>query len=369
MNIAILTQGLVGIAWLGAIVAVIYVVMRASRNQPTRGGGQIILGLILLALILTSVSSGLVFINPSERGVVISAIAPKGYRETALAPGLQFVVPFAETVERYDISRQTYTMSISPAEGAVQGDDSITARTLDGQEVLIDASVIYEINPTKVVQVHIQWQKRYPNDLIRAQSRGIIRDVLSQFTVDEVISTKRDEIATAITDQMAKKLEENGLSLVDFILRNVTFSKEYAASIEQKQIAEQQAQQAKLVVESKKQEAEQARQIAQGSADAVVIRAKGDAESRLISAEAEAKSLALISAALKDNPNLLNYQYISKLSPNLQVMLVPSNSPFLLPFPTATGLTGTTPAQPQAQPTPVPTPAPTTVGPTPTPQQ
>ena len=94
------------------------------------------------------------------------------------------------------------------------------------------------------------------------------------------------------------------------------------------------------MVESKKQEAEQARQIAQGAADAVVIRAKADAESRLISAEAEAKSLALISAALKDNPNLLNYQYISKLSPNLQVMLVPSNSPFLLPFPT--NLTATT---------------------------
>ena len=52
-------------------------------------------------------------------------------------------------------------MSIAPSEGAVQGDDSITARTADGQEIFVDASVIYAIDPAKVVQVHIDWQDRY----------------------------------------------------------------------------------------------------------------------------------------------------------------------------------------------------------------
>ena len=65
--------------------------------------------------------------------------------------------------------------------------------------------------------------------------------------------------------------------------------------MEQKQIAEQQAQQAKFVVEQKKQEAEQARQAAQGQADAAVIASKGAAEARLIQAEAEAKANDLLS--------------------------------------------------------------------------
>ena len=65
--------------------------------------------------------------------------------------------------------------------------------------------------------------------------------------------------------------------LVDFVLRDIHFSEEYAVAVEQKQIAEQQAQQAKFVVESKKQEAEQARQVAQGQADAAVIAAQGQA--------------------------------------------------------------------------------------------
>jgi regulator of protease activity HflC (stomatin/prohibitin superfamily) len=72
----------------------------------------------------TTVSAGLVFIQPDERGVVISAVAPKGYREQALEPGLHWIIPFLENLITYPNHKQTYTMSISPQEGAIQGDDS-----------------------------------------------------------------------------------------------------------------------------------------------------------------------------------------------------------------------------------------------------
>jgi regulator of protease activity HflC (stomatin/prohibitin superfamily) len=206
-----------------------------------------------------------------------------------------------------------------------------------------------------VVDVHIAWQNRYNDDLVRAQSRGIIRDVVSQYRVDEVVSTKRLEMTGKINEAMSAKLTANGLTLVDFVLRNITFSPEYAASVEQKQIAEQQSQQAKFVVESKKQEAEQARQVAQGQADAAVIAAKGDAQARLIQAEAEKQALLLINAALQNNPDLLSYQYISKLAPNIQAMLLPSNSPFIIPLPTA--LPPAVTVAPTLAPTPI-TPAP-----------
>ncbi|MCI0518787.1 MAG: prohibitin family protein, partial [Chloroflexi bacterium] len=285
-----------------------------------------------LALVLSSVSAGLVFISPQERGVVISAVAP-GYRTEALQPGLRWIIPFVENVIAYPISKQTYTMSISPLEGQIQGDDSITARTSDGQELFLDASVLYAIDPDKVVTVHITWQDRYTDGLVRPMVRGVIRDAVSQYGVEEVVTSQRFVLVQEIRDAMAIKMSENGLILVDFIMRNITFSPEYAASVEQKQISEQQAQQAKLVVEQKKQEAEQARQFAQGQADAAVIRAKGEAEARLVQAGAEAEALKKIADALRDNPDLLNYQYISKLAPGIQVMLVPNDTPYLLPIP------------------------------------
>lgn len=337
MNIAVLAEGLASILWVGGFGLLAWVMIRASRNQPVKNGGVYFLVVLILAALVSTVAAGMVFINPEERGVVISALSPTGYRDQALTPGLRWVVPFVESVVTYPISRQTYTMSIAPDESAKKNtDDSIAARTADGQEIYVDASVIFSIDPNKVIQVHIFWKNNYIDGLVRAQARGVIRDVVSQYGVTEVNSTKRFEMTQRFNEAMAEVLSENGLILVDFVLRNIAFSPEYAASVEQKQIAEQQAQQAKFTVEQKKQEAEQARQVAQGQADAVVIRAKADAESRLISAEAEAKSLQLLAAALKDRPELLTYQYINKLSPNTQVMLLPSNAPFLFPLPDLT---------------------------------
>ena len=86
----------------------------------------------------------------------------------------------------YPISQSTYTMSIAPLEGQIQGDDSVAARTSDGQEVLIDASVIFAIDPSRVIDVHIAWQNRYINDLVRPISRGVMRGEAAQYGVELV---------------------------------------------------------------------------------------------------------------------------------------------------------------------------------------
>jgi regulator of protease activity HflC (stomatin/prohibitin superfamily) len=350
MNIATLSAGVVTLLWGMTILSFVLIVLRASRNQPVRNLVSISTVLVIFAVIVTSLNMGIVFIPPDERGIVISALQPKGYREQALEPGLRWVIPFAESVVTYRIGRQTYTLSIAPNEGALKGDDSITARTQDGQELLVDASIIFAIDPAKIINIHIYWKDTYIDNLLRPQARGAIRDVISQYGVQDVVSTKRLEMTDKIRTQLAGKLSDNGLILIDFIVRNLTFSKEYAASVEQKQIAEQQAQQAKFVVESKKQEAEQARQVAQGKADAAVIEAEGAAKARILNAQAEAKALDVLAEALKDRPDLLTYQYINKLSPTISTLLLPSNSPFIFPFPQLNANSGATT-----------TPAPTTV--------
>jgi regulator of protease activity HflC (stomatin/prohibitin superfamily) len=333
MNLASALQGLASLSWLVLVGVIVLAVVRASRARPLKGAVAIIVGLLVFSLILTTVGAGMVFIQPDERGVVMSAVSAKGYRDQVLQPGLRWVIPFAENVKLYSISRQTYTMSAAATEGNVGGDDSIRARTKDGQEVFIDASVIYGIDPQQVIQLHISWQDRYQDEVVRPLSRGIIRDMASQYGVEEIVSSKRVELEDKITTELETKLSENDLVLVDFILRDIHFSEEYAAAVEQKQIAEQQALQAEFVVQQKKQEAEQARQVAQGQADSVVIQAKGAAEARTIQAEAEAKALETINAALEGHPDLLTYQYITKLAPNVQVMFLPNNAPFIFPLP------------------------------------
>lgn len=359
MDFADSLKGLAFFLWVAAIGMIVLAVVRSSRGQKIRAASTTTIVLIVAAIVATVVSLGVVFIEPEERGVVISALSPNGYRSEALDSGLQLIVPGFERIKIYSIARQTYTMSsVQQPEGSATNDDSIAARTSDGQEVFVDASVIYQIDPQQVVKVHIDWQDRYQNELVRPLSRGVIRDAISRYGVEEVYSLKRDEMISILGEQMAEKMSENGLNLVTFILRNITFSPEYAASVEQKQIAEQKAEQARFVVEQRKQEAEQARQVAQGQADAAVIEAQGAAEARLIQAEAEANALAQINAAVQENPDLLQYLYITKLGPEIEVMLLPNDSPFILPLP-GSDTTGTTVTGQSVVPTPTEEPTPT----------
>ncbi len=334
MNIASVFQGIASFAWLAFAAVLAFTIVRATRQQPTRGLSSLVIILLAAALILTSVGAGMVFLQADQYGVVISAFQPKGYRSQPLGPGLHWIIPFFENVKTYSIAKQTYTMSSATSEGQTPGDDSIEARTKDGQQVYIDASVIYSIDPAHVIDMHIAWQDRYQDNVVRPVSRAAIRDAVSQYGVEEIVSTKRAELEQTITTAIQSGLSANNLSMDDFLLRNIRFSDEYAKAVEQKQIAEQQAQQAAYVVEQKKQEAEQARQVAQGQADAQVIAAKGAAQARVIQAQAEAEANQTLAQSL--TPQLLQYQYIVKLAPNVQTIYIPSGNQFILPLPNVT---------------------------------
>ncbi len=347
MNIASVLQGLATFSWLVAVGIIVLAVIRASRAHPLKGAVSLVIGTVIFAVVLTTLSAGLVFLQADQYGVVISAIQPNGYRTQPLTPGLHWVVPFVENVKAYSIAKQTYTMATASTEGTVQGDNSIQARTKDGQQVFIDASVIYSIDPVHLINLHITWQGRYEDNVVRPVARSAIRDAVSQYGVEEIVSTKRAELEASISDEIKQGMTANNLIMDDFLLRNIRFSDEYAAAVEQKQIAEQQALQAKFVVEQKKQEAEQVRQTAQGLADAVVIAAQGDAQSIQIKATAQAAAWAALAAVLKDHPEMLTYEYIQKIAPNLQVIYLPSGTPLLLPsLPPTTPTTPVTPTTP-----------------------
>jgi len=324
--------------------------MRNVRNvNVNRNASRIFLIIVVLVIIIGLLASTIIFVPPDETGVVVSRITRGGVRSQPLQAGLHFVVPLLENVEKYSIARQTYTMSAAAGEGQREGDDSIRVRTEDGQEVFVDASVIYAIEPANVVDLHITWQKRYGEELVRPLVRGIIRDAASQYGVEEIVTSERSELEMRITEELTAKMAENNLVMVDFVLRDIHFSEEYAAAVEQKQIAEQQALQAEFVVEQRRQEAEQARQVAQGEADAAVIAAKGAAEARLVEANAEAEANRTLAESI--SPELVSYLYVIKLSPGVQTVFLPSDNQFILPLPeTITPSTPTTPTTPTETP-------------------
>ena len=80
MNVAEVLRAVSTLAWLLAFLVIGLAVFRAARNQAFKAAGTLVAVGVITALVLTAVSAGLVFIQPEERGVVISAVAPEGYR-------------------------------------------------------------------------------------------------------------------------------------------------------------------------------------------------------------------------------------------------------------------------------------------------
>jgi regulator of protease activity HflC (stomatin/prohibitin superfamily) len=329
------------IIWVFAIGLAAILTVRAQARQNYSKLGFWIVGLVILASALTILSTGIVFIRPEERGVVLSSLAPKGYREQALGPGIHWIAPLAEQVILYPISRQTYTMTTRADANISQigsnhmnaDGDTIIARTRDGQEVSLDISVIYAVNPDEVVDLHIKWQTRYTDQLVRPTARSIVREAASHYGTDEIVSARRGELEEQIREKLSAKLKENNLVLVDFFLRDIRFSQAYASAIEQKQITEQQAIQTKSSIEQKKMEAELARQSAKDQAEATIIAAEATAKARLLEAQAEADANKLMVESVGGPQAFIQYLYIQKIPAGIKTIIVPGDTQFTMPLP------------------------------------
>ena len=106
--------------------------------------------------------------------------------------------------------------------------------------------------------------------------------------------------------------------------RTSAFSDEFQAAIEAKQVAQQQVQTEQQILAQKRIQAEQAVAQAQGQADSNVKLAEGQAAATIALANGQATANEALAASLSDQ--ILQYQYIQKLTDKITVMLVPSGN-------------------------------------------
>jgi regulator of protease activity HflC (stomatin/prohibitin superfamily) len=324
---------LAGIFFLGAIGGLVLAGFNAARQRSARPGITLLIVGLVGGILLSVLNAGLVLVQPNERAVVFRQIGggTTALRDEPLGPGLNWIVPFAETAIVYDIGRQEITMAGSPGEasGPQAALSGVRARSSDGQEILVDGTVIFTIDPKLVNQVHINWRDTYRDAFIVSQTRSVLRDSVANYGAEEIYSGGRIAVQGDTITSLEPKLLAEGFVLIDILIRDVTFASEFAAAVEQKQIAEQEAQRAVFLVQEQEQEAARARVEAQGLADAEAIRAEGEARAIITRAEAEAEGLRLINEQISQNPNLIQFRYIQELGDNVELIIIPSNSPFL----------------------------------------
>ena len=209
---------------------------------------------LIFVAIFSYIRLGINFLEPSEVGVVVSVLSPGGYNNQVYRSGLHWTFPFLERMDRYSYAWQIYEMTANPYETSTGNsnnnrsnsktsntvhvtDSPVKARTADGQEVSVDCSIIYQVEADQIIRIYVEWQSRYVQDFLRPIARGLIRTQVSQYTAAEVNSSKSLALERDINQQLRIALGDKGFGLERFILRSITFTPEYATSIEQKQIA------------------------------------------------------------------------------------------------------------------------------------
>jgi len=259
---------------------------------------SILLGMLIVILVILD---GLVSVPPGHVGIIYDR--GRGVLNNELPAGLHLKIPFWQVSYLMDVRTQEYTMSVAAGEGAVFSDDSMTAPTQDGQTVKVDATVLFHVDPEQAAELFREVGPDYIQKIVRPIARSQIRAQVANYTAIDVYAKKREEAEKKINEQIKALYQDKYIVLESVLLRHIAFSEQYAQAIEDKQVAEQGIQKA----EYQRLEAEKLK------------------EKKIIEAQADAEAIRLKGEVLQANPQVIQFEFVQKMSPDINWGVLPDD--------------------------------------------
>ncbi|HEY0515140.1 MAG TPA: SPFH domain-containing protein [Thermoanaerobaculia bacterium] len=164
-----------------------------------------------------------------------------------MAPGANyFFLPLVNDWKKYDVSLRNLTMTAAVNSGDRQGKDDLRFKTRDGNDIDVDVTVRWRVDPTRVGYL---WRNVAPSTddvqdrLVRPEARAYVRDVLNRLVSEDFYNpTLRFAAANNATTVLGDNLRRHGVIVEQVILGNFTFKTEYQKLINSRKEAEKTAE-------------------------------------------------------------------------------------------------------------------------------
>lgn len=210
--------------------------MRHNVSVAIKWGVGILLGLFLIISFFNSFKS-------IPTGYVGVKTRFGEVQNTVMNEGINFKVPYIEKIVLLDCRTQKldYTMEAS---------------SKDLQKITnLKISVNYNIIKDSANKLYREIGTSYQSVVLEPALYEAIKSTIANYTAEELI-TKRSEVSALATEAFFNRVHDYGIIVTALNITDLSFSPEFDAVIEQKQIVEQQTKQAQLELEKAKIENE-----------------------------------------------------------------------------------------------------------------
>ncbi|CAD6241344.1 GSCOCG00002670001-RA-CDS [Cotesia congregata] len=262
--------------------------------------GQLGLGIALTGSV---VNSALYNVDGGHRAVIFDRFA--GIKNLVVGEGTHFYIPWIQKPIIFDIRSRPRNVPV------VTG-------SKDLQNVNITLRILFRPKPDQLPKIYTILGVDYDERVLPSITTEVLKAVVAQFDAGELI-TQRELVSQKVSEDLTERASQFGVILDDISITHLTFGKEFTQAVELKQVAQQEAEKARFLVERAEQQKK-----------AAIISAEGDAQA----ASLIAKSLTEAGDGLVELRRIEAAEDIAyQLSRSRQISYLPSGPGILLNLP------------------------------------
>ncbi len=198
-----------------------------ANNYPnlTQAASRLVFGAIFF-IIVGGVAGGCMTttITSGQAGVKYSVLTGTELNAT-YGEGLNIHPPWVNII-KYDVRVQEEL-------------EAITALSSEGLSISMDASIRWRPNTEALPSLHTEYGTNYYAKLVQPELRSAAREIVGQYTPEELYASRRTELQQQITDRVKQGVEDQYVRIEAILIRNIGLPEQIQRAIEEKLTEEQ----------------------------------------------------------------------------------------------------------------------------------